>query len=134
MKKIISLILLIVCMFTTTSCNEADNVQYNIAHQSDNFETYRRITVINLRSDSILLQVEGYLAIKDSTTTELAVVIKVAKNEYQMHYIYTGAEIVYLVEQLEPSNTDPYHWEIRVFATIPEIEVGKQEVLKNVED
>lgn len=129
MKKVISLILLVLCMFGVTSCNEAYNVQYNIAQQSDNFETYRRITVINLRSDTVLLQVEGYLAIKDSTNSELAVVIKTGKNEYKMHYIYTGAEIVYLVEQLEPSNTDPYHWEIRVFAVVPDIEIGKQEVL-----
>ena len=129
MKKIVSLILLVLCMFSITSCNEAYNVQYNIAHQSDNFETYRRITVINLRSDTVLLQVEGYLSIQDSTSSELAVVIKIDKDKYQMHYIYTGAEIVYLVEQLEPSNTDPYHWEIRVFATIPDIEIGKQEAL-----
>ena len=126
MKKIISLILTILCVFGLSSCNEAENIQYNIAYQSDNFETYRRITVINLRSDTVLLQVEGYLSIKDSTESELAVIIKTDKDKYQMHYIYTGAEIVYLVEQLEPSNTDPYHWEIRVFATIPEIDWGKQ--------
>ena len=88
------------------------------------FETYRRITVINLRSDTVLLQVEGYLSIKDSTQTELAVIIQTAPKEYKMHYIYTGAEIVYLVEQLEPSSTDPYHWEIKVFATIPDVELG----------
>lgn len=126
MKKIISLILTILCVFGLSSCNEAANIQYNIAYQSDNFETYRRITVINLRSDIVLLQVEGYLSIKNSTESELAVIIKTGKDKYQMHYVYTGAEIVYLVEQLEPSNTDPYHWEIRVFATIPEIDWGKQ--------
>lgn len=126
MKKIISLILAILCVFSLSSCNEASNIQHNISQQSDNFETYRKITVINLRSDAVLLQVEGYLSIKDSTQTELAVIIKTGKNQYKMHYIYTGAEIVYLVEQLEPSNTDPYHWEIRVFATIPDIEWGEQ--------
>ena len=126
MKKIISLILIIFCLFGVSSCNEAENIQYNIAYQSDNFETYRRITVINLRSDTVLLQVEGYLSIKDSTQTELAVIIQTGPKDYKMHYIYTGAEIVYLVEQLEPSNTDPYHWEIRVYAVVPELEVGRQ--------
>lgn len=127
MKKIfVSLVLLVVCLFSLVGCNEAENIQHNIAKQSDNFETYRRITVINLRSDTILLQVEGYIAIKDSTDSELAVIIQTGKNEYKMHYIYTGAEIVYLVEQLEPSNTDPYHWEIRIFAVTPDIEWGEQ--------
>ena len=125
MKKIILLILSLFLVLGMVGCNEADNIQHNIREQSDAFETYRKITVINLRSDAILLQVEGYLSIKDSTNTELAVIIQTGPKEYKMHYIYTGAEIVYLVEQLEPSNTDPYHWEIRVFAVIPDIQVGK---------
>lgn len=124
MKKLISLVLLILCVLCLGGCDKAYNIQENIKNQSDNFETYRRITVINLRSDNVLLQVEGYISIKDSTNSELAVIIQTAPNEYKMHYIYTGSEIVYLVEQLEPSNTDPYHWEIRLFATIPEIKVG----------
>lgn len=125
MKKALYIILLLtISLFTLTGCNRAYNVQHNISQQSDRFETYRRITVINLRSDTVLLQVEGYLSIQDSTQTELAVIIQTSPKEYKMHYIYTGAEIVYLVEQLEPSNTDPYHWEINVFATIPDIEIG----------
>lgn len=124
MKKVLAILLLTICLITLTGCNKANNIQYNISQQSDNFETYRRITVINLRSDTVLLQVEGYLSIKDSTQTELAVIIQTAPKEYKMHYIYTGAEIVYLVEQLEPSSTDPYHWEIKVFATIPDVELG----------
>lgn len=124
-KRIFGVVLvLVLSLCLLTSCRKADNIQWNIAQQSDNFETYRRISVINLRSDAMLLQVEGYLSIKDSTETELAVIIQTAPKEYKMHYIYTGAEIVYLVEQLEPSNTDPYHWEIRVFATIPDVELG----------
>lgn len=125
MKRLLTLFILCLCLFTLTGCNEAENIQHNISLQSDNFETYRKITVINLRSDTVLLQVEGYISIKDSTQTELAVIIQTGPKDYKMHYIYTGAEIVYLVEQLEPSNTDPYHWEIRVFATIPDIDAGK---------
>lgn len=125
MKKIISLIVLLVCLFVLVGCNEADNIQHNIRVESDNFQTYRKVTIINLRSDTVLLQIEGYLSIKDSTSSELAIIIQTGKNDYKMHYVYTGAEIVYLVEQLEPSNTDPYHWQIRVFATIPEFDVGK---------
>lgn len=124
MKRIFIFIILLVSIFSLSGCNEADNIKHNISTKSDSFETYRKITVINLRSDSILLQVEGYLSIKDSTDTELAVIIQTGPKDYKMHYIYTGAEIVYLVEQLEPSNTDPYHWEIRVFAVVPDIKVG----------
>lgn len=122
MKRILALIVILSAL-CFTSCNSADNIQYNIGQQSDNFKTYRKITVINLRSDKILLEVEGYLSIKDSNESELAVIVRTSPKEYKMHYIYTGSEIVYLVEQLENSTTDPYHWEIKVFAVIPKIEV-----------
>ena len=123
MKKVL-LIILIFSLFSLVGCNKADNIQYNIAQSSDNFETYRKVTVINLRSDKVLLTVEGYISIKDSSTNEIAIIIQTAPKEYKMHYVYTGPEVVYLVEQLEPSNTDPYHWKIVVFATVPDIEVG----------
>lgn len=125
LKRILISIMLVFGLFGMTSCNKSDNVKWNITQQADNFDTYQRITVINLRSDAILLQVEGYLSIKDSTEKELAVIIRTGENEYKMHYIYTGSEIVYIVEQLEPSDTDPYHWEIKIFAVIPDIEWGK---------
>ena len=124
MKKFLLMLVLVASLFGLVGCNEADNIQYNIAQQSDSFETYRKITVINLRSDTVLLQVEGYISIKDSSTNEIAVIIQTGPKQFKMHYIYTGSETVYLVEQLEPSSTDPYHWEIRVFATIPDIIVG----------
>ena len=123
MKRILALIVILLSTLCFTSCNSAYNIQHNIGQQSDNFETYRKITVINLRSDKVLLEVEGYLSIKDSNESELAVIVRTSPKEYKMHYIYTGSEIVYLVEQLENSTTDPYHWEIKIFAVTPKIEV-----------
>ena len=127
-KKIV-VCLCLMCMICIplgmlTGCNKADNIQHNIRQDSDNFETYRRVTVINLRSDKVLLTVEGYISIKDSSTNEIAVIINTAPNKYMMHYVYTGPEVVYLVEQMELSNTDPYHWEIKIFAVTPDIDLG----------
>lgn len=124
MKKILLIIFLLFCVVGITSCNKADNIQHNISKESDNFETYRKVTVINLRSDKVLLTVEGYISIKDSAANEIAIIINTAPKEYMMHYVYTGPEVVYLVEQVKPSNTDPYHWEIKIFATLPDIDLG----------
>lgn len=125
MRKLYLIILCIIfvftIMFTLAACNDADTIQYNISQKSDKFDTYRKVTVINLRSDKILLEVEGYLSIKDSTDKELAIIIMTGKDEYKMHYVYVGSEIVYLVEQLENTSTDPYHWYIRIHAVVPEI-------------
>ena len=127
MKKFLTAILtfvLIAMAMVFVGCDKAENVQHNISVESNNFSTYRRVTVVNLRSDKVLLQIEGYISIKDSTADELAIIIKTAPKEYKMHYVYTGSEIVYLVEQLENTNTNPYHWDIKIFAVFPEIELG----------
>lgn len=127
MKKFLTIIFTFVLIAMATvfvACNKAGNVQHNIVKDSDSFNTYRRVTVVNLRSDKVLLQIEGYISIKDSTADELAIIIKTAPKEYKMHYVYTGSEIVYLVEQLENTTTDPYHWDIKIFAVFPEIELG----------
>lgn len=123
MKKVMIVFMLavIMCLFLLSACNDADTIQHNISQKSDNFETYRKVTVINLRSDKILLEVEGYLSIKDSTEKELAIIIMTAPSQYKMHYVYTGSEVVYLVEQTENTTTDPYHWSIRIHAVVPEI-------------
>ena len=120
-KKIIAFIMaLVAVLLLCVSCNDAGIVQHNIAQKSDKFETYRVVTVINLRSDKILLEVEGYISIKNSSTDELAIIIMTGPNQYKMHYIYLGAQIVYLVEQTENTSTDPYHWDIRIHAVVPE--------------
>lgn len=126
MKKIILSIMLVIGLIGITGCScEADNIKYNISQESNSFKTYRKVTVINLRSDKVLLEIEGYISIKDSTEDELAIIIKTGYEEYKMHYVYTGSEIVYLVEQLENTTTDPYHWKIRIFAVVPDLEIGK---------
>lgn len=125
--RIIAITLMLVFLFGSlvglTGCNKANNVQYNISKSSDSFETYREVTFINLRTDKVLLQVEGYISIKNSNTDELAVIIKVSPTEYKMHYLYIGGEVVYLVEQKENTSTDPYKWDIRIFAEFPRIVV-----------
>lgn len=127
MKKIIMITMLFIGTFSLTGCNKADNIKHNISKEADSFGTYRKVTVINLRSDKILLEVEGLISIKDSTADELAILIRTGKEDYKMHYVYTGAEIVYLVEQLENTHTNPYHWDIRIFAVTPNFDIGRNE-------
>ena len=124
MKKILLMLMVLVSVVLLVGCNASDTVKHNIGKDADNFNTYRKVSVINLRSDKILMEVEGYISIKDSTEKELAV-IKIAPKEYKMHYIYLASEVVYLVEQLENTSTDQYHWKISIYAVKPEIIGGE---------
>ena len=112
----------VLCVVASLSaCNKADNIKHNISRQSDAFESYREVTIINLRSDKVLMQVEGYISIKNNTNNELAIIVMEGPEQYKMHYVYIGGEVVYLVKQKENSTTDPYHWDIRIFAEFPRI-------------
>lgn len=105
-----------------SGCTPSETINHNIKQDADHFRTYRQISVINLRTDTMLMQVEGYMSISNSADNELAVTIKINKDSYQMHYIYVGSEVCYLVEQLEDTHTDAYHWEIRVYIPVPIID------------
>lgn len=127
MKKFLTMLAV---AFSLVGCNKADNIQHNIRLQADNFETYRKFTAVNLRSDKVLMTAEGLLAIKnsdtsvDGTVSELAIIIKTGEDSYKMNYLFLGGEIVYLIEQTENSTTDPYHWEINLFGVLPEVKLG----------
>ena len=72
MKKIIIFIICLILFSTLTSCSPAeDKIQRNLLKDIGNFQTYRKITVINLRSGEILMEFEGYLTSKLDSEKDL---------------------------------------------------------------
>lgn len=45
-------------------CTEADQVSSNISKQADNFNVTRKLTVLNARTDTVLLELTGTFALK----------------------------------------------------------------------
>ena len=126
MKKLKTLLLIIVALFTCislTSCQQADTVKHNIQRQADRFNVYRRMTFINLRTDKILYEVKGYFSVQttyDNTNKiELGILIMTGKDEFKMHYFSVDNNVTYVIEQIENTHTDPYHWEINWYVAIP---------------
>lgn len=109
---------------TITTAPKEDVIQKNLNRQTGNFETYRKITVINLRSDKVLMEFIGYLTTKIDSEGDVDIMIMTGPNQYKMHYFRKAPEITYLSEQLENSTTDPYHWEINIYAVVPGIKIG----------
>lgn len=124
MKRLLAVLVLMVSLVLLSGCQPAEQVNNNLRQQEANFEIYRQVTVINLRSDRILLEVEGYLHIKIDDDGDLNITIMVGPGKYKLHYVSLAGEVVYVSEQLENASTDPYHWEIRIFAITPDIEFG----------
>lgn len=68
-------------------CTESDRVSYNIKQDADNFNVARRLTVFNMRSDKVLMQMTGC-------------------------FVYLNEWTMYTVEQLNASDVDRFNYEL----------------------
>lgn len=126
-KVITSLIALSLCfviIFAFSGCSEASKVNANISKQAQYFECLRKITVYNARTDTIILEVEGYMDVSNNTSNELVVTCKVGQNEYKKNYIYLNDWTLYVVEDISGTYTDPYHYKMYFHTEVlPDVEV-----------
>lgn len=93
-------------------CTEADQVSSNISKQADNFNVTRKLTVLNARTDTVLLELTGTFALENNTSNELEVIIETAEGKYQKDYVYLNDYTMYVVEDISGSEVDKYHYEI----------------------
>ena len=76
MKKILCVILLVTLLFTLTACTQADKVQSNLKREANEFNVRRRITVLNTRTDTPMMQITGLLSIDVDKDGDLNIIIE----------------------------------------------------------
>ena len=130
MKKIInSLICVLIALtvvFALAGCavSEAEKVNYNISKQSEYFESERRVTVYNARTDKVIMYIEGYIDISNNSHSELVVTAKVGNGQYKKNYVYLNDYPLYVIEDITGTHTDPYHYKLYFHTDIlPSVEV-----------
>ena len=106
---------------TLCGCSEASRVRRNLNQEADNFNIQRRITVLNARTDKVLLEMEGTFSLSNNSDNELVVTCEVGEGKYQKHYIYLNDYTLYVVEDISGADVDPYHYELNI---IPEMVGG----------
>ena len=120
MKKIVAIVLLAVTICALlVGCSEADKVNANISKQADYFETERKITVYNARTDKIILEAEGFMSISNNSSQELVVTCKIGPNTYKKNYVYLNDYTMYVVEDITGTHTDPYHYKMYFHTEFP---------------
>ena len=125
MKRIICILLLVVFTICTfTACTAAENVNHNLSVAADNFEVLRKITVYNARTDLIVMEMEGYMSLSNNTTSELVVTCKTGAGEYKKNYVYLNEYVIYVVEDITGTVTDPYHYKIKFYTALPDFDVN----------
>lgn len=120
----IALAICLLCMFCSySSCSEADRVNRNISKQAQYFDCERRVTVYNARTDKVIMYIEGYINISNNTTNELVVTAKVGNDTYKKNYVYLNEYTLYVVEDINGTHTDPYHYKVYFDVKMPDVEV-----------
>jgi hypothetical protein len=105
----------------------AETVTNNIQKEADKFGVYRKMTFVNLYTGELLYSAEGYFSLQTTYKNEyqgqqeIGLVFKVSKNEYQMHYFSISNHVVYVIEQVENTTTNPYYWNIIWYIPVPNI-------------
>lgn len=115
--KRISALLLAACLMASpmvmTGCDEASRVRLNLAEEADNFNCLRRITVIDCITGDTLFQMEGRSSIvADRADNQLEIITEYEKGQYSKQIIGLSDNVTYIVEDLEITATDSYHYHI----------------------
>lgn len=114
MKKHIAILITIALVAAIlTGCTEAERVSQNISQRADNFDITRRLTVFNIRTDTILFQMTGLFSIKtDSGDGQLEVTCELEDGTYSKHFVRLSDETTYIVEDLSGTDVSKYSYEL----------------------
>ena len=123
-KKIFAVLTALMVLFAAAGCSEADKVNHNISQQAEYFQSERRVTVWNTRTDNVIMYIEGYINISNNNTDELVVTAKVGEDSYKVNYVYLSDYTLYVVEDISGTHTDPYHYKLYFNTNVlPEVEL-----------
>ena len=124
MKKIICIVMVImIALGCMTACTQADNVNHNLSQAADNFQCLRKITVYNARTDLIVMEMEGYMSLSNTSTSELVVTCKTGADEYKKNYIYLNEYVIYVVEDITGTSTDPFHYKVHFYTAELDLDI-----------
>ena len=118
MKKKIALILLLcISVFVFSACRQAETVQHNLKREADDFNIRRRITVLNTRTDTPMMQITGLLSIDVDKDGDLNIIIEKEPNQFVLNYAHLSQDTTYIVEQIETKEVNKYLYEIKFYPT-----------------
>ena len=112
MKRLFAALLLFAILLVVTGCTEADKVNHNLRRQAEDFNVRRRITVLNTRTDTPMMQITGLISITTDSDGDLNITIEKAPNEYVLNYAHLSQDTTYIVEQIETKEVSKYAYEI----------------------
>lgn len=127
MKKLIAIILCAALVMSLCGCRQSTRVSYNVSKEADAFNVVRRLTVINTRTDTVLMQMTGTFALKGgsgSNDNELTVICELEDGTYQKHFVYLNEWTTYVVEDISGSEVSKYSYELNFLPlVVPSVKI-----------
>lgn len=93
---------------------QAEIVAHNISKEADAFNVQRKLTVMNARTDTIMLELIGNFSLQNNGSSELEVICEIAEGVYQKHFVYLNEYTLYVVEDISNTNVSKYHYELNI--------------------
>lgn len=113
MKKVITILITLLLALSLAACGtEASRISYNVSKEADNFNVTRRLTAINTRNDTILLELTGTFSINTDADGDLNIICELEDGTYQKHFIHVNEWVTYVVEDLGNSEVSKYSYEL----------------------
>ena len=72
MKAKLKIIIVVALMSVLLmGCTEADQVSRNVSKEANNFNVTRKLTVINARTDTVMLEMQGTFSVLNNSSMSL---------------------------------------------------------------
>ena len=114
-KKILLVVILVAMMAALSACTQRETVTHNLKREADDFNIRRRITVLNTRTDTPMMQITGLLAISTDSDGDLNITIEKSPGEYVLNYAHLSQDTTYIVEQIETKEVSKYKYDIKFY-------------------
>ncbi|GAB2025837.1 hypothetical protein OfM1_19090 [Lactovum odontotermitis] len=112
-KMLMAIVAGFTAVLMLVGCEQSDKVSSNISKDADNFKVPRQVTVINTRSDKVILQATGLMSV-DRSEEKMTILIKTGKNEFKKHIVYENKWTAASIEQITSNKTNPYAYQYTI--------------------
>ena len=104
----------ILLIYSLSGCSEAERQSDIISREADNFETPRRLRIINTRNDKIILEFIGTFSIQ-SSNGDIDILCSIGDDRYEKHFFKLNEWTIYTVEDMSNQNIDKYFKEVKYY-------------------
>lgn len=105
---------LVLTMVFTSGCTEAEKKSIEISKEADTFQTPRKLTIINTRTDKVILEFIGTFSVQSSSGA-IDILCAVGDDKYEKHFFTLNEWTIYVVEDISSSGGDLYFKQIKYY-------------------